>query len=171
MSLSIDELSAIYGLNGVNGVTQTNNSTNIPTSEAEKKATDGDSYISTIAGIDADAAIPSDNYNDLARMIKSSSSAGGSTSSTEYASVKESTAQTEDSEETQAAGGAGGAGGGSSDSDSDTETEVVTINGVTYLQTTTTDENGNTTVTRTPIGSAGEDNAQPSAAAEALASM
>jgi hypothetical protein len=170
MSLSIDELSAIYGLNGVNGITQTN-STNIPTSEAEKKATDGDSYISTIAGMDANAAIPSDNYNDLARMIKSSSSAGGSTSSTEYASVKESTAQTEDSEETQAAGGAGGAGGGGSDSSSETETEVVTINGVTYLQTTTTDESGNTTVTRTPIGSAGEDVSQPSAAAEALATM
>jgi hypothetical protein len=168
MALSIDELSAIYGLNGVNGVTQTNNSTNIPTSEAEKKATDGDSYISTIAGMDANAAIPSDNYNDLARMIKSASSAGGSTSSTEYASVKDSTA---DSEETQAAGGAGGAGGGGSDSSSETETEVVTINGVTYLQTTTTDESGNTTVTRTPIGSAGDDIAQPSAAAEALASM
>jgi hypothetical protein len=59
----------------------------------------------------------------------------------------------DETEETEAAGGAGGAGGGgSSDSDEDTETELVTINGVTYLQTTTTDENGNTTVTRTQVG-------------------
>jgi hypothetical protein len=127
--------------------------------------------------MDANAAIPSENYNDLARMIKSSASAGGSTSSTEYASVTGGTAQSAGSGETQAAGSAGGAGGGGSDSDSDTETEVVTINGVTYLQTTTTDESGNTTVTRTPIGSTSADGndsagtAQASAAAQALVSM
>ena len=171
MSLSIDELSSLYGMYGVNGLSQNNNQS-VGSTETEKKATDGDSYISTIAGLDPNAAIPSENYNDLAKMIKSASGSAENSNATEYASVTSSTEN-----ETGAVGGAGGSGGGdSSDSDEETETEIVTINGQTYLQTTTTDANGNTTVTRTPIGNAPVDEskgtvATPSAGAQALTSL
>lgn len=50
---------------------------------------------------------------------------------------------------TSASEGAASAGGGS-DSEDETTTEIVTINGITYLETTTT-ENGITTTTRTRI--------------------
>ena len=124
MSMPIDELNSIYGMYGINGLSQ-NNTQSISSNEAEEKATDGDSYISTIAGMDP----------------------------TEYSSVEESA-----DSESQNIGAAGGSGGGSSsDSDDETETEVVTINGQTYLQITKTDSNGNTTVTRTPIGAAASD--------------
>jgi hypothetical protein len=95
-----------------------------------------DSYIPSVAS--ADMVIPSGTYNskglEVGNEYYSSNSESGSTGTV---------------------GGAGG-GSGSSDSDSedDTETQIVTIDGVTYLQTTTTDENGNTTVTRTQIGTA-----------------
>ena len=152
MSMSIDELNSIYGMYGINGLSQ-NNTQSISSNEAEEKATDGDSYISTIAGMDPNAAIPSENYNDLARMIKSSSAGTEISDPTEYSSVEESA-----DSESQNVGAAGGSGGGSSsDSDDETETEVVTINGQTYLQITKTDSNGNTTVTRTPIGAAASD--------------
>ena len=56
---------------------------------------------------------------------------------------------TEESEG-EGASAAGGGGGSSEDSD-DTSTEVVIINGVPFLETTTT-ENGITTTTRVPLG-------------------
>lgn len=149
MALSVDELGSRYGLYGVNGMTQTDTQ-NTKTSKTEQKDTDGDSYISTIAGLDLDAAIPSENYNDFARKLKAAVAAGQEQDSTEYASVADGTSQTAEAGGTQAAGGASG-GGGSSDSEEDTETEIVVINGVAYLQTTTTDEDGNTTVTRTQL--------------------
>jgi hypothetical protein len=90
---------------------------------------DTDSYISTISS--EDEAIPSGIYNSSGLEV----GADNGTSS-----------------EASGASGSGGAGGGSSDSDEETTTEIITINGVTYLQTTTTDENGNTTVTKTEIG-------------------
>ena len=188
MSLSIDELSSLYGMYGVNGLSQ-NSTQSVTSADAEEKATDGDSYISTIAGLDPNAAIPSENYNDLAKMIKSAAGSTETSNSTEYASVSgttgtassttgvTSTTSEASTETAGAVGGAGGSGGGSSsdsDDDEDSETEVVTINGQTYLQVTTTDSNGNTTVTRTPIGGTPVDetkgvSAAPSAAAQALA--
>jgi hypothetical protein len=87
---------------------------------------EADSYISTISS--ADEAIPSGIYNSSGLEV----GAGDGASSE--------------------ASGSGGAGGGASDSEEETTTEIVTINGITYLQTTTTDENGNTTVTKTEIG-------------------
>ena len=171
MSMSIEELSSLYGTYGINGLSQVN-SQSVSSSETEKKATDGDSYISTIAGMDLNAAIPSENYNDLARMVKSASASSANSNATEYESVENST-----DADTESVGGAGGSGGGSSsDSDEETETEIVTINGRMYLQTTTTDSEGNKTVTRTSVGSAPADGAkgvgsEPSAAAQALAAM
>jgi hypothetical protein len=92
MVLSINELSSLYGLYGLNGITQTGTQ-NTQTSENEQEATDGDSYISTIAGLDLNAAIPSENYNDLPVKIKSAASVGETQNSTEYAAVTDSTSQ------------------------------------------------------------------------------
>jgi hypothetical protein len=122
--------------------------------QTSKTESDTDSYISSIAS--ADAAIPSGTYGANGLEVGTTENAASGQAS--------------------ASGGAGGVGGGdSSDSDEDTETEVVTINGVTYLQTTTTDENGNTTVTRRQIGTVSADNdgktARSSSAAQALASL
>jgi hypothetical protein len=102
-----------------------NQQTDVQTSRTES---DRDSYIPSIASVDT--AIPSSTYGASGLEVG-----------------------TENSVTTQDTGASGGAGGGaSSDSEEETTTEVVTINGVTYLQTTTTDENGSTTVTRTQIG-------------------
>jgi hypothetical protein len=108
-----------------------NTSTQESQIQSDKKNNDKDSYISTISSIDE--AIPCGIYNAQGLEV----GAGSDTTTTQ----------------SQGGGAVGGGGGDSSDSDEDTETEVVIINGVTYLQTTTTDENGNTTVTRIPIGS------------------
>jgi hypothetical protein len=127
-------LASIAQIQSVNAG-QTSTSVQTGTTESDR-----DSYIPSLAS--ADAAIPSSTYG--ADGLETGLVSGGVTGT-------QSTA--DETEETDAAGGAGGAGGGgSSDSDEDTETELVTINGVTYLQTTTTDENGNTTVTRTQVG-------------------
>ena len=170
MSLLIDELSSLYGLYGVNNVSS-NSGQSENTGKIEEAATDGDSYVSTIAGLDPDTAIPSDTYNDLARKIKSASGSSENTNATEYASVEDSLENA-----SQSVGGSGGAGGGgSSDSEEETETEIVTIDGRTYLQTTTTDANGNTTVTRKPIGvaspEASGETSTLSVGAEALTSL
>jgi hypothetical protein len=107
--------------------TMSNQQTNVQTGKTES---DKDSYIPSIAS--ADTAIPSGTYGANGLEVGTDNSAT--------------------TQDAGASGGAGGAGGGSSDSEEETTTEVVTINGVTYLQTTTTDENGSTTVTRTQIG-------------------
>jgi hypothetical protein len=105
--------------------------------QSGKTESDKDSYIPSMAS--ADMVIPSGTYNANGLETGTGSNAtSGETSASQ--------------------GGAGGVGGDSSESEEDTETEVVTINGITYLQTTTTDENGNTTVTRTQIGSSPVDN-------------
>jgi hypothetical protein len=111
-----------------------NTSTQESEVQSDKKNSDTDSYISTISSIDE--AIPCGTYNAQGLEVGT----GNNTTTTS---------------QSQGGGavGSGGSGGESSDSEEDTETEVVTINGVTYLQTTTTDANGNTTITRTPIGS------------------
>jgi hypothetical protein len=122
-----------------------------------------DSYIASAAS--ADIAIPSGIYgaDGVERTVNSAYGAITGTVGTQAGETIIGSTGEEVSGAaagTQASGSAteteesGGAGGGSSDSEETTETEVVTINGVTYLQTTTTDESGNTTVTRTQIGAA-----------------
>jgi hypothetical protein len=106
--------------------------------QTDSTESDKDSYIPSV--VSADMVIPSGTYN----------SKGLEVGSNYYGTTSNDTTSQETQESQGGAGGVGG--GGSSDSDEDTETEIVTINGVTYLQTTTTDENGNTTVTRTQIG-------------------
>jgi hypothetical protein len=124
-------------INGVNlesylaSIAQTqalnNQQTSVQTGSTES---DKDSYIPSVAS--TDAAIPCGTYGADGLEVGTDNNAS--------------------SQGAGASGGAGGAGGGSSDSEEETTTEVVTINGVTYLQTTTTDQSGNTTVTRTQIG-------------------
>jgi hypothetical protein len=131
-------------------------STQQTAAQVSKTESDRDSYISGIAN--AETAIPSGIYGADGLEVGDVGTDGSATSGE------------------AASGGAGGVGGGSSDSEEDTETTVVTINGVTYLQTTTTDENGNTTVTRTQIGTAdvgndGKTAGTGSSAAQALASL
>jgi hypothetical protein len=123
-----------------------------------------DSYISSAAS--ADIAIPSGIYgaDGVERTVDSVYGAITGTVGTQAGETIIGSTGAEASGAavgTQASGSAtetaesGGVGGGvSSDSEEMTETEVVTINGVTYLQTTTTDESGNMTVTRTQIGAA-----------------
>ncbi|MCD7825700.1 MAG: hypothetical protein LUH14_07065 [Clostridiaceae bacterium] len=100
-------------------------------------AEDGDSYVSTIT--DSSEAIPCENYNDILTVIAKNSAAEVSSEGTESDTGSGSVAA------------AGGGGSGSSDSDEEeTTTEIVTINGVTYLETTTTVD-GVTTTTRTVL--------------------
>ena len=61
MSLSIDEYALLNGLTGVNGLTQPG-AQNVSSAENEKKATDGDSYISSLSQMNEGVALPSDNY-------------------------------------------------------------------------------------------------------------
>ena len=130
----------------------------------QETESDRDSYISTMTNISE--AIPSGTYNASGRIV----------GETEESQMSGSDAGTSEGSGVGSAGGAGGSGGGS-DSGDETSTSIVTINGRTYLETTTTDENGNTTVTRTLIGAAPvEDKGQevttgPSEAAQALAAM
>lgn len=97
--------------------------------QTDKNESDKDSYISSVSG--TDTAIPCGIYNSKGLEVGTGSNATAKGTSTQQ--------------------GTGGVGEDSSDSEDDTETEIVTINGITYLQITTTDENGNTTVTRTKI--------------------
>jgi hypothetical protein len=115
---------------------------------------DFDSYISAIT--DSDAAIPSSTYGANGLETESFSPVTDTDTDSDVSSE----------EDSAVSGAAGGGGGGSSDSGDETTTEIVTINGVTYLVTTTTDENGNETVTRTKIGDSTE-----SASASAASSV
>jgi hypothetical protein len=119
---SITDESYLAALNQLQTIR--NQQVNVSTSVGTKE--EADSYISTISS--ADEVIPSGIYNSSGLEV-----GAGDDASSE-------------------ASGSGGAGGDASDSEEETTTEIVTINGITYLQTTTTDENGNTTVTKTEIG-------------------
>ena len=93
-----------------------------------------DSYFSGISS--SEDAIPTGTYNSSG-TFNDESSVSSSTSGT---------SESTDSEESQAVSSSG-SGSGSGSGESETSTEVISINGVSFLQTTTT-ENGVTTVTR-----------------------
>jgi hypothetical protein len=133
-------LAAIEQAQAIN--TQQNNG------QTTKTGSDRDSYISSTA-VNDDTAIPSGIYGANGMELETFSSVTAANTDSD----------TSASQESSSTGGAGGA-GGSSDSEEDTETEIVTIDGVTYLQTTTTDENGITTVTKTVISNAAKDDEQ-----------
>lgn len=132
MSLKIEEyLSSIGAL-----TTSTTQSTATVQDTAKTTASDHDSYISSVA--DSTAALPSDNYNDILKIMQSAKSEASGTSTS--------------SEEAVSKTASGGSGGGGGSEEEETTTEVVTIDGVTYLETTTTTD-GVTTVTRTVLSS------------------
>jgi hypothetical protein len=109
--------------------------TYVQTSKTEK-----DSYIPSMTS--TDTAIPSGIYGANGIGLETFSPVTNVNTDSEMSA----------DQGTNVSAGSGGVGGGSSDSEEATETEVVTIDGITYLQTTTTDENGNITVTRTLLG-------------------
>ena len=152
MSLKIDEY-----LSASQAITEMlkNQTTSQNVSAQETASDDKDSYVSTIGS--SDAAMPSENYNDILKVIQktksqSGQSQGGATSGgagqTGQASGTGASGQTEQTSGAGAAGGAGG--GGESEDETTTTTKTVVLNGVTYLETTTV-ENGVTSVQRTAI--------------------
>ena len=127
------------------------------TATSSSSDSDQDSYISSIT--DSSDPLVSDNYNDILQKLASAlttSSTSESSSDSTGSNATSTSADSSTSASASSASATAGTSGSSSDdsSSSETETEVVTINGVTYLQTTTT-ENGVETVTRTVI-SAGD---------------
>jgi hypothetical protein len=146
MAISIDDY-----LNSVSAITTAAQSAAVSGSAKTTADTssDTDSYIAS--NVDPDAVLPSDNYNDILKVMQNAKAETASSDSN--TSTGSGTASASASTDTESVGGAGGAGGGggSDEDDDETTTEVVTINGVTYLETTTVSD-GITTVTRTPIG-------------------
>jgi hypothetical protein len=132
MSVSINDY-----LDSINAITAAAQNIAIAgsTEQAGSVSSDKDSYIAS--GIDADSVLPSENYNNILDVMRSAKA--------------EQTASASDEDDTESVGSAGGSGGGNSDDEDETTTKVVTINGETYLETTTV-SNGVTTVTRTAIG-------------------
>jgi hypothetical protein len=150
MSLSINDY--LESLNAITTASQNVAAANT-TNQTDTVSSEKDSYIAS--EIDADSVLPSDNYNDILDVIRSAkaelNSSDDSDSDTDSASVSSGS----NTETVGSAGGSGGGGGSDSDDEDETTTEVVTINGQTYLETTTT-SNGITTVTRTKIGASEE---------------
>ena len=146
MSLRIDEYLSYCG-----GVSELLNNQaalqNVSTQDTAGK--DADSYVSTIGS--SDAVMPSENYNDILKVIQKTKAESGQS---QGSSASGGAGQTEQASGTGAAGSAGG--GGDSDDETTTTTKTVVINGVTYLETTTV-ENGVTSVQRTEISGVGQE--------------
>jgi hypothetical protein len=112
--------------------------------QTETSENNSDSYISGISS--AATAIPTGTYSASGTEVNTFLPVTATNTDSDVSASQSATSA-------EGSGGAGGAGGSSSsDSEDETETEIITINGVTYLQTTTTDANGITTVTKTQIG-------------------
>lgn len=124
---------------------------------------DLDSYVSSI-GSSSSSSMPSETYNNIMEIIKANKQAAGESASAptdqEIEDVlsaldTDSSSSDSDTAETVSASSASGSSSSdssSSDSSSDTETETVTgPDGSIYLRTTTTDEDGNETVTVTKL--------------------
>ena len=108
-------------------------------------------------GGSSDAAMPSENYNDILKEIqKTKAEAGQSQSYSENAGQTSGTGTSGQITQASGTGAAGNTGGGGDSDDETTTTKTVVINGVTYLETTTV-ENGVTSVQRTAISGVGEE--------------
>ncbi len=138
MSISIDELLSYSGLSSAT-VTQTTQTAEVAAGSSSSGETD--EYISSVSS-ETDV-LPCENYNDILQVIQS---AKAENSGTDTAS--------ESGETQDAVSGSGGGGGSDSDSEEETTTQIVTINGVTYLETTTVSD-GVTSVQRTVISGQG----------------
>lgn len=116
-----------------------------------KQSSDGDSYVSSIS--DGSTPLFSDTYNNLVSQIQNASSSSTDTNADTSGNSSDSSSSSSAAASGSSDSVSGSGSSGSSDSDSDQTTQIVTINGVTYLEITTT-ENGEETVTRIPIGDA-----------------
>lgn len=149
MSLKIDEY-----LSASQAITEMlkNQTTSQNVSAQETASEDKDSYVSTIGS--SDAAMPSENYNDILKAIqktKSQSVQSQETATSSGAGQASETGASGQADQTSGAGAAGGAGGdGESEDETTTTTKTVVLNGVTYLETTNV-ENSVTSVQRTAI--------------------
>jgi hypothetical protein len=153
--MTIDELYSYYGTNGVSAVNNATSVQQIASDDEQSSDVVGtvsssgaDAYISTIASQATE--LRSENYNDILeqmRQAKETIAKGGASEETASTSQGASSGG--------AVSGAGGSGGDSSEDEEETTT-VVIINGQAYLETTTVNADGTTTVTRTPIGTASD---------------
>jgi hypothetical protein len=189
MKMSIDEIyskyyntSAVSALNNISSVqsAQTDDESSSET-VGSVSASKMDTYVSTITSQDTE--LRSENYNDIINQIRQAKAAMASSETSDDAeevfssliggtdsSTSESSATEDSASASGSVGGAGGSGGGSSSDDDEEETTtIVVINGQRYLETTTTNADGSTTVTRTPIGADdGSGTTDFSAAAESV---
>lgn len=141
MSLKIDEYSGYYET-----VSQTTAQKAIAKTQAEDESEKKrDSYISSIGN--AEEISPCENYNNILLKVFQQSNADSSQS---YSSADK-------SEESQTGSGTAESTDSGSENEDETKTEIVTINGVTYLETTTV-TNGVTNVQRTVLN--GQENKQ-----------
>lgn len=188
MKMSIDEIySKYYNTSAVSALNNISSVQSVQTDDESSSETVGsvsagktDTYVSTITSQDTE--LRSENYNDIINQVRQAKAAmagsetsddaeevlssliGGTDSSTSGSSAAEGSASASGS-----VGGAGGSGGSSSDDDEEETTTIVVINGQRYLETTTTNADGSTTVTRTPIGADdGSGTTDFSAAAESV---
>jgi hypothetical protein len=189
MKMSIDEIySKYYNTTAVSALNDISSVQSVKTDDESSSETVGsvsasktDTYVSTITSQDTE--LRSENYNDIINQIRQAKAAmaskeAASDADEDYSSLiggtDDSTSESESAGSASASGsvgGAGGSGGGSSSDDDEEETTtIVVINGQRYLETTTTNADGSTTVTRTPIGATddGSGTTDFSAAAESV---
>jgi hypothetical protein len=169
--MTIDELYSYYNTTAVTASNDISSVQNVKSDEDNSSETvnssasaELDTYVSTISSQATE--LRSENYNDILSQIRQAKATLENT-------VSEDDETADDTSASGAASGvsAGGGAGGSSDDDDDETTTIVVINGQRYKETTTTNSDGTTTVTRIPLGEAGNDDSQTtdfSAAAEAL---
>jgi hypothetical protein len=167
--MSIDEIySKYYNVSAVSALNDISSVQNVKTDDEGSSETVGsvsaaktDTYVSTITSQDTE--LRSENYNDIINQVRQAKAAMASKEASsdeeeDYSAILGGTTGTSESEAAGSAsagglvGGAGGSDGGSSSDDEEETTTIVVINGQRYLETTTTNADGSTTVTRTPIG-------------------
>lgn len=137
--MKIDDMGSY--LNSIASVTPT------PTPESPDEelltalSTDGDTDTYTSTQSNPDIALPSENYNDIVAQL--------ATVVSESSESETNTSDSHDNDSFQSTGSPSWSGG---DESSETQTEVVFIHGLPYLQTTTTNKDGSTTVKQEPMG-------------------
>ena len=128
------------------------------TAENTSSDTDLDSYVSSVGS--SSSAMPSESYNNIMEIIKANKQAAGESASAptdqeikDALSALNSSSDSSDSDTAAKTSSTTSASdSSSSESSSDTETETVMgQDGSIYLRTTSTDENGNETVTVTKL--------------------
>jgi hypothetical protein len=150
MAISINEY--LESINAITAASQNVAAAN-NTNQTDTVSSEKDSYIAS--EVDVDSVFPSDTYNDILDVMRSAKAELNSSDDSDSGTGEAAASGESETEAVGSAGGSGGGGGSDSDDEDETTTEIVTINGQTYLETTTT-SNGVTTVTRTKVGASQE---------------